>query len=592
MNLLKKIFNTLRPSIIRFPASLALGIYATIVFSISVWENLFSKNDALLYYGTDACLAIILSVLVQLSAEPLTARLKSKKIIQLMLQMICVIACFFPFRQIFRNYDYYEIQKYIGLLLAFTFLIYYQLRKIHTIERTAPSIIISGMVSGIATGSFTSGVSIIILAVIYLLLKNNVSNDYKPFVTTYIFSGCILSVQFFLGYIIKKDFKIPKSFKVIIQYIIFPLYAIYLFVLYIYLGQSLVQHFVPHMNWFASIATAIYFSLYFLLKPFKNKVVAFFYKTGHFFLYPIVVIQVINFFLRLNAYGFTKARVASLYYIIFSVAALLVPLFKKGKYMIHTLVLLAGLCITATCTSLNITDVTLRNQSERILKIFKSHGLYENRKLITESAKEIFSDDEKNQIKESFDCLYDSSLFETEHYKKNVLIPYLNEIRRIENDKYFFSISKDGTEYEGTDYKGEDKIFEALFGFPYRDYSSGKKEGIKKYINFEAEEKSIDISEFKELCVISKMYEEDGKIYIECGFGKIDITEFVESSFIESFSAPEKITAPVKTISTESRTVFLTSLDISCNNLDAHEENGTDEKWKYFFYAYNGFVAR
>ena len=588
MNFLKKTINTLKPSVIRFPASLALGIYATVIFSIYVWQNDSSKNDALLYYGTDACLAIIFSVLVQFSAEPLTSKFESKKIIQLVLQIICTAACFFPCRQIFGNYGYYEIQKYGGLLLAFTFLIYYQLRKIHTIERTAPSIIISGMISGTATGSFVAGVSIIILAVIFLLLKNNVTNEYKPFLTTYIFSGCILSVQFFLGYIIKKDFKIPKSFKVIIYYIIFPLYALYLLVLYIYLAQSLVQHFVPHMNWFASIATAVYFSLYFLLKPFKNKVTGFFYKAGHFFLYPIVAIQVINFFIRLNAYGFTEARAASLYYIIFSVLALLVPLYKKRKYMIHTLVLLAGLCVTATCTPLNITDVTLKNQSGKILKIYKSHGLYENGKLITENAKEIFSDDEKNQIKESFDCLYDSSLFETEHYRKNVLIPYLNEIRRIEKDKYFFSISKDGSEY-----KNKEKIFEALFGFAYRNYTSGKNEEIKKCINFEAEQKNIDISEFNELCLISKMYNEDGKFYIECAFGKIDITEFVESSLIEIYSHAEKIMTPeIKKIRTESGTVFLTSLDVLGINFDTPGENKNGGKWEYYFYSFNGFVAR
>lgn len=544
MNVFKKFFYTVKPSVCRFPAAVILSLAVSVLCSLDEWIS-SPKNPLILHYAVWCTTGFFVSIFVELLAEKILLLKKvpdlKKKIILPVLQALCIGAVFFPIKVIFANVDGSITSLSLwGINIALVIGIFFLLIDVHSDRKIIPVIISSFVIAVIAFVCVGAGLNVVALAVIKLILNDSVAHDYRIYENIWIFASIFFFSQIFLAYITKKDFEISKVHMVIFNYILFPIYVILLAVLYIYLIQSLVKRSMPHMNWFVSIATFSWFIFWFSLREYKNKAVEIFYKAGHFVLYPLVIIQIINFFERVNAYGFTASRVASLFYIVVSIVFIVLPLTKKCRAMKYSFVLFAVMFVVATSTPLNVERISIRSQENRIISVLSESGLYDNGNILLENASKILTSKQKNTIVASFDYILTNWAEEkTPFFRINA---FRDSKKIYGNSRYDWKIQINDKSYLA--YSDEKKIFMDLFGFEhlknydeFHDFSrlwylelrssSAEDDGPKYGVDYDS---PVDVRNFETMYVAmpEDFSERDGRFYIRLNdYKKIDITEFV-----------------------------------------------------------------
>ncbi|MDE6774220.1 MAG: DUF4153 domain-containing protein, partial [Treponemataceae bacterium] len=210
----------------------------------------------------------------------------------------------------------------------------------------------------------------------------------------------------------REQISLPIAYKVIILRILLPIGIALLAVLYVYLLKCLFTLTMPvgKINPFVSLATGCYLFFYFAALPYESPFLAFFRKYGAIFLLPLVAAQIVAFAIRIDAYGYTPVRVASLLYIIFSVVSCALTFVRRGKYMPMAFLIFAALCILGSATPLNVIDVAMRSQVARIVRVYRAHDLLADGVPVAEGAADALTAEEKRTVYESW------SAFDREEY--------------------------------------------------------------------------------------------------------------------------------------------------------------------------------
>ena len=181
-------------------------------------------------------------------------------------------------------------------------------------------------------------------------------------------SICIVGWNWFLASVPEADMplRVPLSLKTLCQRVLFPVYGLYLLILYVYLGKFLWLGTMPSgtMNWFGTLALLGYVLFYFLLGETEEV------KGKSFFLYigltllPIVTVQLLGVYIRYETYGLTTLRYLSMVCTVFGLASLFQGMRRKP---IRNLWLLASaLALLVTVTPANAIDVPVQNQKIRL----------------------------------------------------------------------------------------------------------------------------------------------------------------------------------------------------------------------------------
>ena len=271
-------------------------------------------------------------------------------------------------------------------------------------EKTAANIFSSQVVAAIVQGCVSSALCTIFFAIDTLILD---ISEYWYLVSA-LSSFFIIYFPLFVMLATKNpnEIKIPKVIKFAFFYTLLPLFTIFIAVLYVYLVKSAVLREMPSntINPFVSIATLAFIILRMTLGTINAKIVRFFRKWGAFALIPLVILQCVSWTIRVNAYGLTVERYASLLYIVFSILCLafsILEIFglKLEKFCWLTL---AVLSIFACLPRVNLIDFPEFSQAARIKRTLEKKGLFENGKIDFEKASKILSDEEKEKICDSF----------------------------------------------------------------------------------------------------------------------------------------------------------------------------------------------
>ena len=204
-----------------------------------------------------------------------------------------------------------------------------------------------------------------------------------------------------------------KAFKIIILYILLPVFFILIGLLYAYLIKALILLKFPkgQMNWIVSFASCFYFVFYFILKEYEDlPAIKVFYKFGAFAFIPLVCVQIPAYIIRLNAYGFTGWRFSSLMFIIFTVLMFTLTFIKKGKYIKYSILILAVIILIASVTPLNLIDVAHKSQTKRMMDILNKYELFDNQNnrlfdYDTDIINEQMSKEDKEQLSSSYNYL-------------------------------------------------------------------------------------------------------------------------------------------------------------------------------------------
>ncbi len=371
-----KIKSALSEAVNHLAATKVIFITSFITFVIaSVNTCMDSPPDVL----EDLIPAFVMATLFAMPATLLTQKLSTLKkyLIQIGVAAAGFVLGFFSNRG-FGNSIYDELYYY-GILCAGTLItLYLFIPKDNS--RTYFSLVFKhSLFCLFMTGIFNAGLCLLIYAVQNLILN---TEEYDAFLCCSFFCAFVFGVNTFSFYLFnrRQDESSGKAFKVITLYILFPVFAVLILILYIYLLKALILFKLPvgQINWFVSFALCFYIVFYFILREYDElPVIKFFYKFGAFAFIPLIVIQVYAYFIRVNAYGFTGFRYSSLLFIIFSIITIVLTFIKKGKYVNWAIIVLTAIVLFDTVTPFNLINMARKSQYSRLVKVMNKYDLFD-----------------------------------------------------------------------------------------------------------------------------------------------------------------------------------------------------------------------
>ena len=381
--------------------------------------------------------------------------------------ILCALVAVLSFFIIKANLEsLYMIMAYGGILVALMCFIFFVLMRGDNRDVTFPKLIASWVFSNAVCTVLSYGLTICISAIHTLIFIWN--NILKVILIVNLFVWLIGFINLFLSSIPKKDADIPQSkiFRVLVLFAGLPIYTLLLLILLVYLAKIVVTWKLPvgEINWFASFASL--FFIFFLLSvmQYKEKIAKLFAKFGGYFLAPVLIMQAIAVFKRINAYGLTTPRTASLVLIFISI------LFIAGSIVIpkhlNKIALASGIIVLiVTVTPFNIIDMPIRSQTNILKTLLTENNMLQDGKVVPNPD---VSEDDARRILSAYSYL-----------KHNA-----NHIPEFIPDT--------------------DKSAESIFGFKDPDtYESRTSE--YKYYTFRAKN-SLDIKEYDTIVMIENSY--------------------------------------------------------------------------------------
>ena len=158
-------------------------------------------------------------------------------------------------------------------------------------------------------------------------------------------------------------------------WLLLPASLVLLAILYLYLGKILVRGTMPSgtLNWFGSVALAVYAFFWLALRDSTNAFFRRFVRFGWALLIPVLAMQVVGIVIRYNAYGLTSLRLAGMAVLLVGVAALaLAALNRPPRHLFHVVAVVG---IAFTMTPFNVIDLPLRDQERRLRTAMERNGL-------------------------------------------------------------------------------------------------------------------------------------------------------------------------------------------------------------------------
>lgn len=216
------------------------------------------------------------------------------------------------------------------------------------------------------------------------------------------FSFCLVSVVAFLsllphaGETVRPDMTLGK----VLYYVIFPVYIIFLLILYAYIIFIFSSNTLPvgQMNWFASLALGGFVFLYITAKTYTNTPrLSLFIRYGGVLLLPIVAAQLWCVYIRYMAYGLTEARYLSLWFTAFGVMVCIASLWVvRNRYIFLAA---AVMSVIVSVTPLNITNIPYWQQVKRLQGYLADAGMIDGENIISPGD---ISDDDVERITSAY----------------------------------------------------------------------------------------------------------------------------------------------------------------------------------------------
>ena len=310
-----------------------------------------------------------------------------------------------------------------------------------------------------------------------------------------------------------------KAFKIISLYILCPIFAVLLLILYAYLVKALVLRKLPNgqINWFVSFASLFYIVFYFILREYDElPPIRAFYRFGAFAFIPLICVQLPAYFIRVNAYGFTGYRYTSLLFIIFSIITIALTFVKKGAFTKYALLLLSALILFDSVTPMNLINVAYNDQFKRMMRIMDKYEMFDHEK-------SSLSDYDRNALEQNISDDDRKALYESHYYITSKSKLDCPEWMERKNKEYY------------TNYL----YFEELFGIK----DEREKEELitlSRSLLSKNEKDEIDLSLFTKMRELSDNFSsseyKDGKwieyadektrVIAETAYGDYDLTDF------------------------------------------------------------------
>lgn len=466
-NSLKKIINKLYISLKRFPLTILFSISVAIV--LMVISEIKPTNNTLSKFALALALGIPLSLCTKLYFE---RKNKTDIIKSSIINVLNILFLIFYYLLFLDNIGMVSITRYIAVSFTFylSFIFIPYIFKRDNFERYVIILLSGFLLTVIYSAVMYAGLSAILFALDKLIGIKVLS---KVYYYAFLMVSFIFAVPYFLGLIPLKNENIgirpfPKSFKILLLYIIMPLLTTYTAILYMYLGKIIVTKLWPVgmvsnlVLWYSAIVALVLF----FITPHKNenKWANKFFKYSPKIILPILIMMFISIGIRVNAYGITERRY---YVILLAFWVLCIMLYFSFTKNLKNIVLPITLCLLSIISvfgPLSSYSISKLSQNNRLEKILIKNNMLSNRNI--KSSPTISKEDKVNissilsyfDINHSLkDIKYLPNSFKLEDMNKLFGFSYEALSDEFNGQNYFF-ISKQNE--KALDIKGYDYLFD------------------------------------------------------------------------------------------------------------------------------------
>lgn len=526
-----KIFNNIKTILLRFPLTIFFTIMATILSIIKI--RLDSGNlifDRLIYISV---LAILLFTAISLFIEKRLEKLLTKIIFNI-IGIIIISLYFYIF---LKNLNSVEYTRYFlvsaSLLFSILYIGFIRMKEENNFEIFSVKLFLRFFVTILFSAIIFGGLSSALLTIDFLL---NINFTEKAYITLFILISGLFTVPYFLGGVPEsnssyEEFDYPKVLRILIIYILLPLVAIYLIILYLYIFKILFTFKLPVGN--VSLPIISYSILgiisLFLISPIlrkeENKWVDFFSKTFYYALLPVIIMLFISIGKRILDYGVTEDRYFILIIAIWLIGIALYYIISKKKNKIVIPLTVSIISLVSVFGPWDCFNISKISQYKRIVDILNKNNLLMNNTLI--NAKSEISKDNYDQISsiiKYFENTHGLKILKflnndiLEKYNADQIVrKYLNneEINENEtklNTSRYFSINSENIPFDIKDYDYILSFFDNISEYQIENFK------IKLLINklvFERDKKEVFVFEIEKIIDLKSIINYENADYIE-----------------------------------------------------------------------------
>ena len=184
-----------------------------------------------------------------------------------------------------------------------------------------------------------------------------------------------------------RDMEAPALFRALLLRVLLPVCLILLGILYLYVAKIVYVREIPvgTMNWFASLALLAFSVFFFCFAgDARQALLQRFLRWGLLLFLPILAVQAVAVWQRVEPYGLTVLRYTSILCTLFGVFLLALAFLRRSPR--PAFLVLAAAVAVFTLTPLNIVDVPLRTQEARLWSVLAENDMLQDGKVVEKTA--------------------------------------------------------------------------------------------------------------------------------------------------------------------------------------------------------------
>lgn len=479
---IKKTLNNTKTSFKRFSLGMTASFLSALFFILGVYsESMNGYNGNYTKNGFLFLLATFCFVFIDLFLEGLKGIVKNEedlqkyKLIKIVLTILSILIIYgikenmLGVEEALFSYD--NKYKYFGLLLFFIISSFYIAKLFYHKDYIAYviKIIEAGFISFLYSGVVYLGLSAIFSAFNHLI-------GLKISLNIYIYTAICVFIPFNIGIFLSNfpkgetsliNYEVSKAIRVLLNYILMPIFTIYIIILYIYFAKilfigELPKNILIHLILWFSLFSVIYLFVLDIIKDSKS--VRDFKRIFPILMIPVILVMFYSILLRIGDYGITENRYLVIAGGILALASMVYYVFYRSNSNVAIPILLSVVILISTIGPVSAYDTSANSQNSRLKKVLIKNNMLNGNKIVPKTD---ISDKDKARMSQI--------------------------VRYMCNSHRSYELN-----YVPSDFNCSDEMMKEVFGFDHVDPYEGYND---MYYNFDAKV-SIDIEGYAKLLLI------------------------------------------------------------------------------------------
>ena len=408
-NLISRFVDSYRKSVRRFSLTFAVSIVLALLICYCIIID--DIEDIQGYLMMALCSGMLLSLLLTLVAE----KYGFSRLIPAVITAVYVVACTWLLNR-FEN-NVFTIMTYAGVNGALFCLVAYEVFLFSGTDNTFGYLVSQGFYTVLLTSVVMAGVCICIAAFTNLIYDFN--DSYKLYLIAATLIYLVIGVNHYLACLPEDgdEVSVPKVYSLVFNKAALAIYLLLLAILYIYLFKSIITMNLPRgrINIFASLALLMFCGYYLSVRCEDSPAHQSYLRLGGWLMLPVVLIQAVAVYIRIDDLGVTAPRWLSL------ACDVIALLFIADSLFVHRVnwlfLAMAAVCLLVTVGPLNCLTISNRWQQQIIENVLKRNNMLDYDNAVIPNS--TISYDDQKKLLSAYDYLYyqeDETLSQRQKY--------------------------------------------------------------------------------------------------------------------------------------------------------------------------------